>query len=597
MSKVIWYETPVAITLDTVSVILSKYRNTTITSSTTIHGNLQTLNASKIPVEASLQNQFTQLLAADVDMELNNYYASMGSFVLANGTNGVVGGVTSIAYPTPYLAVNGFILYTSISKNGASDRCLVSSASEGVVQGEEIQVEGLGVTTISLQSTYYTPIPDMVPSGTNLATVLQNFFENVGMDTSSFSAFLQSDTKLMSSLPILASCHYQPYGFGPPAVKIPVTALTTTSITTSEIQGNPSAPPAPPAPESPVRPPIAQYTTPLLVSPQPKTSNDILPVVEPSTSLFPAPPNQFAPTQAVPGIGESQPLGLPVIVDNMIWPLAPSATTLHSNGMMIPFMKVANQPVPQMQSPILTFGGSAFTIDSSFDFVLGSETLKPGSPGITVFGTHISLAPGGSFAVIGSSTTQIKQAPLLTTAAVLAFDGTTYIENSQSAFVIAGQTLARGSSVVVSGTPIFLPSSGNDVIVGSSTQPLSTATVAPLPAPVILFAGKVYAADSASGFEIDGQTLTKGGVITLSGTPVSFANNGDDVVIGTNTQGPGIVSSNGFGGASTSAILNATAFRGGAKASQRPFGILATALYICFSNLGLIMMDIDLSNV
>ena len=66
-------------------------------------------------------------------MQFENYYGSMGSFVFANGTDGAVdGGVTSFAYPTPYLGINDFILYTSVSENAASGQCLVFSARQGV---------------------------------------------------------------------------------------------------------------------------------------------------------------------------------------------------------------------------------------------------------------------------------------------------------------------------------------------------------------------------------------------------------------------------------------------------------------------------------
>ena len=48
---------------------------------------------------------------------------------------------------------------------------------------------------------------------------------------------------------------------------------------------------------------------------------------------------------------------------------------------------------------------------------------------------------------------------------------------------------------------------------------------------------------------IDGQTLTRGGVITVQGTPISYAAGGTDVVVGTSTEAVGLKGSviSGFG--------------------------------------------------
>ena len=657
LSKVIWYETPVPITLDTVSVILSEFKNTTITASATFYGDVQKLNGSQIPAESSLRYQFSHVAETNVGMELINYYASMGSFVLANGTDGTVGGgVTSFAYPTPYLGINGFILYTTLSNVSASEKCLVSSASEGVVQGAEVNVKGLGSTTIVLNSTYYSPIPGMALTGTDVPSILASFYENVGMDTSSFSAFLGSNMALTNSLPMLRSCFYQDYGFGPPAFKIPVSALTATTTTTTQINGSPSGTPAL---GNPVKPPTAPQTTPPEIVPvivavksalpgilppmidQPKPSPPV-PPNQPSPSPSPsqnqgAPsqespelpaetqqpqsplltqdeisPNQIYPSPSalqnqapppnskdaalaapyagstiqpdqsaqhnIPGIGTIQPGDLPVTVDNAVYPLAPSATAIDSSGITIPLTTAADPSASSPRHQMLTLGGSVYTRDSSSDFVVGSQTLVPGSSSITVFGIPVSLAPGGSVAIIGSNTVQLNQASAPTVLPVFTLDGLTYTANAQSAFVIAGQTLNPGSSLTVSGTGLFYPATGNAIVVGTRTENFLSATITAPPAPVLTFAGKTYTADIASAFNIDGQTLTKGGIITIPGTPVAYASGGDDVTVGTSTEAIGSAIMNGFVGSPGVAGSSTTAFLGSAECWRRsPWGLAAAA--------------------
>ncbi|KAL9117024.1 MAG: hypothetical protein Q9187_006443 [Circinaria calcarea] len=82
-------------------------------------------------------------------------------------------------------------------------------------------------------------------------------------------------------------------------------------------------------------------------------------------------------------------------------------------------------------------------------------------------------------------------------------------------------------------------------------------------------AGDIYTADSASIFVINGQTLTPGGIITVSGTPISLAISPSqtDIVIGTSTQPLGDIIMGGFnsfgndGGSSTITPFEGKAMR------------------------------------
>ena len=201
--------------------------------------------------------------------------------------------------------------------------------------------------------------------------------------------------------------------------------------------------------------------------------------------------------------------------------------------------------------PILTFGGSTYTADSSSDFILNGQTLSKGGT-ITVDGTQLSYGEAGTDVVIGTSTQFLSLATISAVAEpILTFDGSTYIADSSSNFIIDGQTLAKGQVITIDGTRLSYNQAGTDVVIGTSIQKLSTTNIGAAQVdPAITFDGSTYFANPSSDFIIDGQTLTKGGVITVQGTPISYAVAGTDVVVGTSTEAVGLGGyiMSGFGG-------------------------------------------------
>ena len=221
------------------------------------------------------------------------------------------------------------------------------------------------------------------------------------------------------------------------------------------------------------------------------------------------------------------PGGPAVTLDGTYYSLAPSGNLIAGT--------VSSGGAPAEAPAVLTFAGSTYNANAASQFVVAGQTLAPGAA-ITVSGTPISLASGGAVAVVGTSTQSLKSASPFTPApAVLSFDGSSYTADGSSDFIIDGQTLAQGATITVSGTPISLPSGGAIAIIGSSTQSLGSAAIVTA-APVLTLDGSTYTADASSDFVIDGQTLTPGGVITVSGTPISYDGSGNDVVIGTSTE-------------------------------------------------------------
>lgn len=648
ISQVFWYNSTISLPLDTITVFLSEYGNTTFTSSSTVYGDITSLSES-----ISAQVAIAEANASEL---IGGQYEGFGQYVLANGTGGAVpDGVTSFAYPTPYLVVAGFSIFTNLPFAGCPLQSpgYISSLIDTVV-GPQGQPSGVGMFTVDLSSTFYSPLPLTAASG---------FFGFFNLSSASFSAFLESNSSLLSQIPYLASCSYLTFGVGPPALQIPATALTATVKTTVKENGPYLT--NPPAPGSPIKPPVPPQTTAPTQgsgqgSPNQSSPNEGSPTQVPPNqgagqgASSPGSPNQGAPEQtssdptqgspeqdepsqespnpaspnrgtmntnnpnpeegsspskpspsqqgvgsadpsdqgsgpgdsipgsgnqdnpsqasnvppglspvkavprpvisyagttiqpneasqySLPGIGTISPGGPGVTTNGIVYSLAPSATAIMSNGLPIPLVPITDAPAASPQPGILAFGGASYTADASSRFVIAGQTVAPAGPGITVSGTPIIIAPGGTAAVIGTTTVPIVHKPAVdmpNIAPVLIFAGSTYTASTSSAFVIEGQTLTPGSNIEVQGTPISYPSVGSEIVIGTSTEPLSFATITPPAiAPMFTYDGSTYTADSSSQFIIGGQTLIPGNAITVSGTPISYAAAASAVVIGTSTE-------------------------------------------------------------
>lgn len=181
-------------------------------------------------------------------------------------------------------------------------------------------------------------------------------------------------------------------------------------------------------------------------------------------------------------------------------------------------------------SPAITIDGESFeaSYGSEASYFVGGQSLTPGGI-ITVAGNTISLgrAASSSIVVINGVTQTLAPLPVITPPPVLPLDGDTIIalSGSQPSFLIDGQTLTLGGSVVVDGVPVSLGTSDGATILvvdGITRVVPSLPTVSSLP--TITINGKTYTAlqDDSDTFVIEGQTLTPGGTITVSGTTIAL---------------------------------------------------------------------------
>ena len=513
--RVYWYNSSIGVTLDTVFLIVTKYNNTAITRTSTVYGDLNSVNVSNV-AEA-------QSIASSLALKGNdNSYKSEVGVLLGNTTKGNDDAAGPPPYPTPYLAIDAF---QYISLPSQADGCPLAERGNSYTCSCPMDSYALRwvymastpfntqIPSVSLTSTYYETL-DYDPAK-NLLEEMSNDFGL--LNNRSVLEFLSS-ASAFESHPELSSCAIFQSFNGPPGVVIPASALTATVETT--IAGVGSSPNFEPS-DHHVQAPYAQQTAELLV-PHPGQAASV-----PVPSPTPAAPGRSSPkappsSSKVPSSPENVPAGEPP-------------------------KQAGKQPISQGLKPVLTFGGSTYTADQSSNIVLSSQTLVPGSPAATVGNTPISIAPGGLAAVFGTSTQLLATLP---SHPVLTFGGSAYTADASSNIVLAGSTLrAGGSPVVLSGTTVSLVPGGAAAVIGTHTQILSGLALAQgssnrdqnlpyvVPAtPVLTFKGSTYTANAASQLVVAGQTVTPGGVITIANTPISLAPGASLAVIGSSTH-------------------------------------------------------------
>lgn len=202
----------------------------------------------------------------------------------------------------------------------------------------------------------------------------------------------------------------------------------------------------------------------------------------------------------------------------------------------------------QTGPPVLTVGETMVTANPQGQFVVGTQTLKPGGPAITVDGSTLSLGPSGTIAVVNGQTQTLGNAPFVTGAPVLTVNGQTIsatVVGGTTQFVLGpGQTLTAGGVLTVDGTTFSMPAggSGSTVVVNGITSTLDAPGL-----PILTLNNQIVTASVQGGTTAfvlgPGQTLVPGGVITISGTTYSMpaSASGSVVVINgvTTTLGQG----------------------------------------------------------
>ncbi|KAL8830304.1 MAG: hypothetical protein Q9191_001513, partial [Dirinaria sp. TL-2023a] len=280
--------------------------------------------------------------------------------------------------------------------------------------------------------------------------------------------------------------------------------------------------------------------------PRPESSVKFLEPLKPSPSHpaapKPSPPqtghadhfsNLPRPQSSVTSLGPAKVSHQPEPVQPAPNPSQPPSTSPTAKPLPLPAPKPV--PISTTPPPIITIGSSTLTADSSSHFVVGSQTLAPGSSAITDSGTVYSIPSSGSAIVIGPSTQSIAPAAPAS-APVIILGSSTLTANSVSQFQIGSQTLAPGSVITANGQTISLASSASAVVINSNTQSITPQIIPP--SPVIAVAGSVFTGNSASEFQIGSETLKAGGpaITNSAGQVYSLAPSASAIVINGQTS-------------------------------------------------------------
>ena len=211
------------------------------------------------------------------------------------------------------------------------------------------------------------------------------------------------------------------------------------------------------------------------------TNNDALPtaamtlangmVVTPEVGAAPG----ANPTFRMPNGADISVGGSPVVVSGTTYSALPSGQGFLVNGkstMALPMVTAgAMSPTPA----VYTIGGQVCTANPT-GFAIGSTSLSPGGPAVTVSGTVVSLDKS-SHLQIGSSTMDLTSQYPVATNDVVSVGGTA-VTCAPTGFVVKGSTVSPGgSAVTINGTVMSLDHSSH-LQVGSSTV-LLTAAAAP----------------------------------------------------------------------------------------------------------------------
>lgn len=177
--------------------------------------------------------------------------------------------------------------------------------------------------------------------------------------------------------------------------------------------------------------------------------------------------------------------------------------------------------------------------------IVGSQTLKPGGPAITVDGTPVVLGPSASAVIIGGTSLPLPQNLKPGQQQTVGILGTTPVVVGPSSVVVIGtQTLQPGGAPITigHGTPVSLALSATAIFVGGTTSLLPQVArpanqLVALPPPVLTLGSMTLVPNAATWFFFGpGKTLIPGGAIMIDGTKVSLDSLAAFVVVGSSTQ-------------------------------------------------------------
>jgi hypothetical protein len=553
LQQVLWYNESISLTLDTVSIYVTTYNEsnaTAITRYSTIYGDVSTLNVDNIPAAQSIYSK-------NIKFAIEQYEGG-GSVFLARGRDGSIGSMTSYGWPTPYVLISAIAYTTTVPYSGCPSGlqpvsrsvlagydcgCILDAGPAALFNGAPVEgIPGLSATEIRLPSNFYLPISSADFNFPLLESGMLDEFAFLNM-TDLLSWLVKQPWATTLLPPNLRHCVLTIGPQGPPGVKIPVSALTKTVVTTT--QGVNSL-----APSS-----AEHSTTNALPGPTPTP----IPTSTPTLSLSTSPSTTFSPkgSSDVPSDMSSSRDSSTVIISGDSTVLTNgreptiSVTTSVSSQSTALAAQISDAPVSaSTRISIVAINSEMYPHPSSTSAlavlatqaVVASQTLLLPSSAVSqlvVAGT--TLAATGPAATIGGQVVSLQSGELVVGTSTHSFAGPGgsipvatvggYVVHSSpdyGAVVVAGTTMNPGASAVtIAGTAVSLGAS--DLVIGSSTIALASSPLnviyATSPQPITPYPTEVMTL---------GHTITQGApAITISGTAISLGSTG--LMIGSKT--------------------------------------------------------------
>ena len=239
------------------------------------------------------------------------------------------------------------------------------------------------------------------------------------------------------------------------------------------------------------------------------------------------------------------PGSIPVAISGNSYPLKNSASALDVNGnavLMKPSQRLGNiidqafgkldtaqgqKSQPEFPT-VITIDNQPITANSASQYIVQGQTLAAGAAPIIVAGKTYSLASSGSALVINGFTSTLPAASGLIPSftSIITIGNQVITANSQSEFLVNAQILSPGgSALAIAGTTYSLAPRVSAIVVNGKTSPLQE------PAPTVTIENQILTAKVSSKYGIDGQILSPGGPIAISGTTYNLALQASAIVI------------------------------------------------------------------
>ena len=499
---------------------VTQYNGSAVTSTTLVTGNVDTIDPATVSEAYSMA----------LSIPMPDPYGGIGGpgVVLANGRDGKINDAVSIPYPNPYIGIAGIQVWTQTLLSQTSQGSVVQNCplkTFNILAGG-YQDDSLSCIQLEFSSTYYEVLTHLSAQPWS-STIVE-------IDVASFSNYVMANQSLVSQYPGLSHCTFIAPAFGPPGVKIPVSALTGTTTTT--VQGSMYSSTLRPQPASTLISTTAQQTS----SPKSPLPIEISSSIQsPSSATLPNSANPESNAQASQDSPEST-LSPSTTTDETQYTSTPSTIIDETQSTSTPSTIIdetkstSTTLTSELQSSHVHTQFASFSLESSTfksdavsAIVVAGHTLSREASAVIEGSTPVSFATAGEKTIIGSSVNMQAEPSSATKlrVPVLTYGGSPYTADVSSHFVLSDQTLVPGSAITISGTLVSLASDASNAVVGSNVEELTDIDI--IPTAVRTTGGAIY--------QIAGQTLTPGGTVTVSGTPVHIPSGASVAVIGSST--------------------------------------------------------------